>query len=120
MSNCKLQVSNFWNEFSRRVKINTSVLVLNEPCRENTWRSGIYLHVLLISPLGEGVWSAPHDMAALTPGKEIPVAFEQEVGPRARSVGCEGQNLVALEGGAPARSLIAKLAYAMFQRCSNP
>ena len=56
-----------------------------------------------------------HDTATLTPGKEIPVTAEEEVGPRARSVGCEGKNLVALEGGVPARSLIAIPANAMFQ-----
>jgi len=61
------------------------------------------------------VCTAPHDSAALTPGKEIPVTAEENVGPRARSLGCEGKNLVALEGDGPARSLIAILANAMFQ-----
>jgi hypothetical protein len=48
-----------------------------------------------------------HDTPALPPGKAIPVTAEQEVGPTARSVGCDGNTLAALEGGGPSRSVIA-------------
>jgi hypothetical protein len=57
-----------------------------------------------------------HDKPALSPGKEIPVTAEQEVDPRARSVGCERKNLAALEGGGPSPSLIAIPAFGV---CSN-